>query len=100
MEEKEKRSEVRICTEFSLLCVKYLETNKVICLILRHFCLPCRTCHGKQWSYLTLLADSSTYFYQNKNSRLHRQLKRLVKIQTFFAAWQLSEKTQEALLPL
>lgn len=47
-----------------------------------------------------MLADSSLYFNQNKNSRLHRQLKWLITTQTFFAVQQLSEKTQEALLPL
>lgn len=39
------------------------------------FLWPYRTCHGKQWSYLILMALSLTYFNQNNNSWLNCHLK-------------------------
>lgn len=79
--------------------LNYLKVNKVIGFILRHF-----SCRVIQRAYLTPLAEPFAHLNQNKKSHRGRQLKvhkdAAGVFFFFFAVWQLSEKTQEAVLPL
>lgn len=77
---------------FTILCMKYRKTNKVMCHFLKIFlCLSCRACHGEQ-CYFTLKADSFTY-NQMKGSRLHCQIKWLIKRDIFCSVAVVWENT-------